>query len=73
MRCDIIAQGIIDAAADISCTLPIVVRMDGSRLEEGKRLLAASGLNVAAVNELGEGAAKIVGLMKQDANSIAVR
>ena len=72
MRCDIIAQGIIDAAADISCTLPIVVRMDGSRLEEGKRLLSASGLNVAAVNELGEGAAKIVGLMRRDPNSIAV-
>jgi succinyl-CoA synthetase beta subunit len=72
MRCDVIAQGIIDAAADISSTLPIVVRMDGSRLEEGKRLLSASGLNVASVNELGEGAAKIVGLMKQNTNSIAV-
>jgi succinyl-CoA synthetase beta subunit len=64
MRCDIIAQGIIDATADISCKIPIVVRMDGSRLEEGKNLLAASGLNVETVNELGEGAAKIVQLMK---------
>jgi succinyl-CoA synthetase beta subunit len=70
MRCDIIAQGIIDATANISSPLPIVVRMDGSRLEEGKRLLAASGLRVETVNELGEGAAKIVGLMRST-NSIA--
>jgi succinyl-CoA synthetase beta subunit len=71
MRCDIIAQGIIDATVDISRPLPIVVRMDGSRLEEGKRLLAASGLRVETVNELGEGAAKIVRLM-HSTNSIAV-
>ena len=62
MRCDIIAQGIIEATAAISCKIPIVVRMDGSRLEEGKNLLAASGLNVETVNELGKGAAKIVKL-----------
>jgi succinyl-CoA synthetase beta subunit len=72
MRCDVIAQGIIDAAADLSSKLPIVVRMDGSRLEEGKRILSASGLNVAAVNVLGEGAAKIVELMVSGSNSVAV-
>jgi len=60
MRCDIIAQGIIDATTGISCNLPIVVRMDGSRLSEGKSLLSQSGLNVETVDNLGDGAAKIV-------------
>lgn len=60
MRCDIIAQGIIDATTDISCNLPIVVRMDGSRLSEGKSLLSQSGLNVETVDNLGDGVAKIV-------------
>ncbi|MGA2781028.1 MAG: ADP-forming succinate--CoA ligase subunit beta [Smithella sp.] len=60
MRCDIIAQGIIDATTDIACNLPIVVRMDGSRLTEGKRLLSQSGLKIETVDNLGDGAAKIV-------------
>jgi succinyl-CoA synthetase beta subunit len=64
MRCDIIAQGIIDATANMSRTLPIVVRMDGSRLEEGRQLLAASSLQIETVDELGKGAAKIVQLMQ---------
>jgi succinyl-CoA synthetase beta subunit len=73
MRCDIIAQGIIDATAEVHCNLPIVVRMDGSRLEEGKRLLAASGLHTASVDELGAGAAKIVQLMQDNSNSVAAK
>ena len=60
MRCDIIAQGIIDATTDMACNLPIVVRMDGSRLTEGKSLLSQSGLNVETVDNLGDGVAKIV-------------
>ncbi len=61
MRCDIIAQGIIDATTGIAaCNLPIVVRMDGSRLLEGKNLLSQSGLKIETVDNLGDGAAKIV-------------
>jgi succinyl-CoA synthetase beta subunit len=61
MRCDIIAQGIIDATTGIAaCHLPIVVRMDGSRLVEGKNLLSQSGLKIETVDNLGDGAAKIV-------------
>jgi succinyl-CoA synthetase beta subunit len=60
MHCDIIAQGIIDATKDIACQLPIVVRMDGSRLTEGKTLLSQSGLNVETVDTLVDGIAKIV-------------
>ena len=64
MRCDVIAQGIIEAAGEMNCTLPIVVRMDGSQVEEGKRLLAESGLNVKSADNLGDGAAKIVAMLK---------
>ena len=63
MRCDVIAQGIIEAASEVHCSLPIVVRMDGSQVEEGKRLLAESGLNVQTADSLGEGAALIVSML----------
>ncbi len=63
MRCDVIAQGIIEAASEVHCTLPIVVRMDGSQVEEGKLLLAESGLNVQTADNLGDGAARIVKML----------
>jgi succinyl-CoA synthetase beta subunit len=59
-RCDVIAQGIIDVGAEFKRGFPVVVRMDGSLLEEGKQLLAESGLNVEAVDGLAEGAKRIV-------------
>jgi succinyl-CoA synthetase beta subunit len=64
MRCDVIAQGIIEAAAEIDCTLPIVVRMDGSHVAEGKKLLLESGLDVECADALGEGAGRIVAKLK---------
>jgi succinyl-CoA synthetase beta subunit len=64
MRCDVIAQGVIEAASEINCTLPIVVRMDGSRVEEGKQLLLESGLNVKCEDSLGRGAGRIVEMVK---------
>lgn len=63
MRCDIIAQGIIEAASEVHCALPIVVRMDGSKVEEGKQLLLQSGLNVQIGNSLGDGATRIVQML----------
>lgn len=63
MRCDIIAQGIIEAASEVHCELPIVVRMDGSKVEEGKKLLLDSGLNVQVGENLGDGAQKIVSML----------
>ena len=71
MRCDIIAQGIIDATTDIACNLPIVVRMDGSRLTEGKSLLSQSGLNIETVDNLGDGVAKIVQKVNKKRKAIA--
>lgn len=63
MRCDVIAQGIIEAANEVKCTLPIVVRMDGSNVEDGKKLLLESGLNVQIGDNLGDGAQKIVAML----------
>ena len=63
MRCDVIAQGIIEAASEVHCTLPIVVRMDGSKVEEGKTLLLESGLNVQVGKDLGDGAERIVKML----------
>jgi len=64
MRCDVIAQGIIEAASEVHCTLPIVVRMDGSKVQEGKQLLVDSGLNVQTADSLGEGAERIVKMLE---------
>jgi succinyl-CoA synthetase beta subunit len=63
MRCDVIAHGIIEAAGEVNCTLPIVVRMDGSEVEVGKRLLRESGLNVQVGDNLGDAAARIVKML----------
>jgi len=63
MRCDVIAQGIIEAASEVHCALPIVVRMDGSKVEEGKKLLFESGLNVQIGENLGDGAQRIVKML----------
>jgi len=60
MRCDVIAEGIIAAASEVGCTLPIVVRMDGTLVEEGKRLLQESALNVLFTHDLSEGVENIV-------------
>lgn len=65
MRCDVIAQGIIEAASEVHCSLPIVVRMDGSHVEEGKALLLGSGLNIQIGENLGDGADKIVRMLKK--------
>jgi succinyl-CoA synthetase beta subunit len=63
MRCDVIALGIIEAAGEVHCTLPIVVRMDGNEVEIGKKLLRESGLNVQVGDNLGDAATRIVKML----------
>ncbi len=63
MRCDVIAEGIVDAASQVGCTLPIVVRMDGTLVEKGREILLASGLNVDYTNFLADGVEKIVSMV----------
>jgi succinyl-CoA synthetase beta subunit len=60
MRCDIIADGIIAAAKEVNLGVPLVVRLEGTNVEEGKAILARSGLPIVAANDLGDAARKIV-------------
>jgi len=52
MRCDIIAQGIIDAAKTLKLTVPVIVRLQGTRVDDAKALIAASGLRILACDNL---------------------
>ncbi|HYF37593.1 MAG TPA: succinate--CoA ligase subunit beta, partial [Prosthecobacter sp.] len=60
MDCDIIAQGIIAAAQEVSLNLPLVVRLEGNNVEAGKKRLAESGLAITSAEDLTDAAKKIV-------------
>jgi len=60
MRCDVIAQGIINAAKTVKLSVPLVVRLEGTNVEAGKKLLADSGLLVITANDLADAAEKAV-------------
>lgn len=60
MKCDVIAQGIIAAAQQVELNVPLVVRLEGTNVEDGKRILENSGLPIIAAEDLGDAAAKIV-------------
>ncbi|MGI8841990.1 MAG: ADP-forming succinate--CoA ligase subunit beta, partial [Caulobacteraceae bacterium] len=60
MRCDIIAEGVIAAVREIGLKVPLVVRLEGTNVELGKKILSQSGLDVIAANDLADGAEKIV-------------
>lgn len=67
MRCDIIAEGIIAAAKEVSLSVPLVVRLEGTNVELGKEILAKSGLAVISADDLGDAAGKIVDSVKREA------
>jgi succinyl-CoA synthetase beta subunit len=67
MRCDIIADGIVSAAKEVNLTVPLVVRLEGTNVEEGKAILAQSGLAIVPANDLGDAARKIVAAVKDAA------
>ncbi len=60
MRCDIIAEGVIAAVKEVGLKVPLVVRLEGTNVELGKKILSESGLNVIAADDLDDAAAKIV-------------
>jgi succinyl-CoA synthetase beta subunit len=60
MKCDIIADGIVAAAKEVNLSVPLVVRLEGTNVEQGKGILANSGLPIVAANDLGDAAKKIV-------------
>jgi succinyl-CoA synthetase beta subunit len=60
MRCDIIAEGIVAAVQEVGLKVPLVVRLEGTNVEKGKAILAESGLNVIAADDLDDAAQKVV-------------
>jgi succinyl-CoA synthetase beta subunit len=67
MKCDIIAEGIVAAAKDVNLSVPLVVRLEGTNVEQGKALLNGSGLPIVSASDLGDAARKIVAEVEQAA------
>ena len=65
MRCDIIAEGIVEAAREVQLGVPLVVRLEGTNVQQGKDILAKSGLPIIPANDLGDAARKIVAEVKE--------
>jgi succinyl-CoA synthetase beta subunit len=60
MKCDTIAQGIVQAAKEVGLKVPLVVRLEGTNVELGKKILRESGLNIVAAADLDDAAIKAV-------------
>jgi succinyl-CoA synthetase beta subunit len=67
MRCDVIAEGIVAAAREVSLTVPLVVRLEGTNVKLGKKILADSGLPIKSADDLADAAKKIVAAVKEAA------
>jgi len=67
MKCDVIAQGVIVAVAMVGLKVPLVVRLEGTNVEEGKKIIRESGLNVLPADDLDDAAQKIVKAVKEAA------
>jgi len=65
MKCDIIADGIVAAAREVNLNVPLVVRLEGTNVSQGKDILARSGLPIVSADDLGDAARKIVAQVKQ--------
>ena len=64
LRCDVLAQGVIAAVKELGVPVPIVIRMEGTNVDEGKRMLKESGLNFATADSMGDAATTVVALAK---------
>jgi succinyl-CoA synthetase beta subunit len=64
LRCDRLAEGVIAAVKKLGLRLPVVVRMEGTNVELGRKMLAESGLQLATADDMGDGARKVVALAK---------
>ena len=64
MRCDVIAEGVVQATKEVGLKVPLVVRLEGTNVDEGKKIIEQSGLNVITADNLNDAAAKIVAQIK---------
>ena len=67
MRCDVIAEGVVAAAREVSLSVPLVVRLEGTNVDLGKDILAKSGLPIIAADNLADAAEKVVKAVKEAA------
>ncbi|TVR79856.1 MAG: ADP-forming succinate--CoA ligase subunit beta [Rhodospirillales bacterium] len=67
MRCDVIAEGVVAAAREVSLNVPLVVRLEGTNVEIGKRILNESGLPIVSADDLADAAEKVVTAVKEAA------
>ena len=67
MRCDVIAEGVVAAAKEIGLSVPLVVRLEGTNVDLGKKILAESGLDIVSADDLGDAAEKVVQAVKEAA------
>jgi succinyl-CoA synthetase beta subunit len=63
LRCDVLAQGVVQAAEKVKLSVPVVVRMEGTNVEEGRRILAESGLELINAHDLADAGEKIAGIV----------
>ncbi|QQD85734.1 ADP-forming succinate--CoA ligase subunit beta [Jeotgalicoccus sp. ATCC 8456] len=66
MRCDVIAQGVVEAVNNVGLEIPLVVRLEGTNVEEGKKILAESGLAITPASTMAEGAEKIIAAVNEN-------
>jgi succinyl-CoA synthetase beta subunit len=64
MRCDVIAEGVVAAAKQVGLKVPLVVRLEGTNVDLGKKILADSGLPIISGNDMGDAAQKVVAAAK---------
>ncbi|MBB6452938.1 succinyl-CoA synthetase beta subunit [Salirhabdus euzebyi] len=64
MKCDVIAEGVVAATKQVGLELPLVVRLEGTNVDQGKKILEESGLNITSADSMADGAQKIVELVK---------
>ena len=64
MKCDIIAEGVVAAVKEVGLTVPLVVRLEGTNVDAGKKIIRESGLNVVPADNLDDAAQKIVKAVK---------
>jgi succinyl-CoA synthetase beta subunit len=64
MKCDVIAEGVVAASREVGLKVPLVVRLEGTNVELGKKILHESGLNIIPANDLNDAAQKVVSAVK---------
>ena len=64
MKCDVIAEGVVEATKQVGLEIPLVVRLEGTNVDKGKQILKDSGLNITSADSMADGAQKIVSLVE---------